>query len=205
MATEKMAKTAIVEKSYTPAQAQLFKLAYRAAEAVDKVMQTQLGHMTDWLKEQYGDTPPTYDQFWSDRDALKAIAHERGLVDDQWVRKPYNSAVKVLYGELPVSISLEAVAKRAYRPEVGKGRVAARPSKASLKLAYKVEMPKDAAAAVRQMLDRYGYGAVLAAFAQVLAEHRETAKEARRVEALAQEYAVLHPEERPQQKNHAMH
>lgn len=191
------------DKPYTQAQVHLFKLAYHASEAVDKVMKTQMAHMTDWLKAQYGDTPPTYDQFWSDRDALKLLAQEKGLADDQWVRKPYNSAVKALYGELPVSTTLDALAKRAYRPHADKATGKAGMAPPRPKLVYKVEMPKDAIAAVRQMLARYGFAQVLVAFATILGENRETAKEAKRVDVLAQQYQLMHPEDKPMKNNHA--
>lgn len=183
-------------KPYTAAQVQLFKLAYRTSEAVNRALNTQQDSMIAWLKTQYGGTAPTYEQFWSDRDALKLLAQEKGLVDDQWVRKPYNAAVKVLYGDIPASPTLEAVAKRAQRPQVAKlaslaaGKAANEPS---LKV-YKVEMPKTAVDAVRQMLARYGFGQVLMAFSTILAEHRETAKEAKRMDVLAQEYQRIHPE-----------
>lgn len=202
------------QKFYTPAQVQLFKLAYRTSEMVNKALHNQLEQMTAWLKAQYGDTAPTYEQFWSDRDALKLLAAEKGLVDDQWVRKPYNAAVKALYGDIPLSPSKDAVDKRAQRPVLslaitgvtGKGAagtVGTRSGK-SLKV-YKVEMPKDAVAAVRQMLERYGFAQVLLAFSQVLAEHRETAKEAKRMATIGQQYGAAHPDESHSNGKHAVH
>lgn len=171
----------------TQAQVELFDLAYKAAKAIDKALNTQLGTMKDWLKEQYGDTCPTYDQFWSDRDALEALALERGLVDDQWVRKPYNMAIKAVYGALPVSTTAAAVAKRAVRPEAQ-----ARPTQPVGAKIVKVSMPKDAETAVRQMLDHYGMAKVLIAFSTILGEHKETLKEAQRVRNLG-DHMLNHP------------
>lgn len=187
----------------TPAQIQLFKLAYKTAEAINRQIHTQLEGMTAWLKTQYGDTPPTYDQFWSDRDALKFLAEEKGLADDQWVRKPYNMAVKALYGELPVSPSSHAVAKRTVRKSSG-----ATPKRLVVKVKPpKLKMPADAATAARQIIAYYGFAKVLMAFSEILSEYRETAKEAKRIEALGQQYTVTHPEENAPaaQQRSAMH
>jgi hypothetical protein len=172
----------------TPAQVQLFDIAFKAARGIDKAINSQLGAMKDWLDTQYGTTPPTYEQFWADRDALKALAKDKGLVDDQWVRKPYNMAVKAMYGELPVSTTLAAVAKREARPEAAKPTPAAAPTKIT-----KVAMPKDAETAVRQMLEHYGFARVLIAFSTILAEHKETLKEAQRVRNLGDSMLANQP------------
>lgn len=78
---------------YTPTEAQkeLFKIAYKAGDRITRAIQTYTKDLVAWLKEQYGDTKPTYEQFWADREALAIIAKDKGLADDQWVRKPYNA------------------------------------------------------------------------------------------------------------------
>ena len=90
---------------------------------------TMLDKMRKLLTGKYGDTAPTWEQFKADRAALKSLADDKGLTDDQWVRKPYNVAVKALYGELPASQSAAALAKRKTRgPKSGavKGQTAPR-------------------------------------------------------------------------------
>lgn len=242
--------------SYTNEQSQLFDISFKAAIAIDKLVRVQLKPLTQWLQEQYGDTMPTYEQFWSDRAALEALAKVRGLADDQTVRKPYNMAVKQRYGALPVSPSEAAVAKRAARatltlpnkakqtpaapttapvqaspaplthpsiqlPEEGEGWegpayenddldtiannaavVAAARASTSQGQSTAAESEPAAAitapsaeAAVRQLLVDYGFAQTLMAFSIVLAEHTETAKEAKRVAQLGQQYEFTHPEE----------
>jgi hypothetical protein len=187
----------------TPAQVQLFKLAFKTAEAINRQIHTQLESMKTWLTEQYGAKPPTYEQFWSDRDALKFLAEEKGLADDQWVRKPYNMAVKALYGELPVAPTLAAAAQRNVRKSVIKAATKALVARVEARKGPKVAMPKDAADAARQMVAYYGFAKVLLAFSQVLSEYRETAKEAKRIEALGQQYTATHPEENAPQSRRA--
>ncbi len=83
--------------------------------AVDKAqgtMQTKLGAL---IVSKYGTTAPTYAQFRADRDALKELAKEKGLADDQWLRKPFNAAVIAIFGKLPEAMTAAAIAKRAVR------------------------------------------------------------------------------------------
>lgn len=58
---------------------------------------------------------PTHESYRNDQAALKLIAEQKGLADNQWVRKPYAAAVKALYGALPIAMSAEAIQKRAQR------------------------------------------------------------------------------------------
>ena len=83
--------------------------------AVDKAqgtMQTKLGAL---IVSKYGTTAPTYAQFRADRDALKELAKEKGLADDQWLRKPFNAAIIAIFGKLPEAMTAAAIAKRAVR------------------------------------------------------------------------------------------
>lgn len=172
---------------HTEAHLQLYALTVRAVQELDKVIRKHTDSIIQWLQVQYGEDPPSYEQFWNDRDALTQIAHERGLKSDQSIRKPYNAAVKQLYGEkimeatdgrsaLPVSESKEAVAKRMTRPmKLGIERKEA---------PGKTPTPKTAEQAIRALLEKYGLAAVLHAFSVVLAEHRETSAEAKRLAAL---------------------
>lgn len=185
---------------HSNAHMQLFAIAYKAAVEVDKVIRRHVDNIIQWLQVQYGDTPPTYEQFWDDRDALKALARERGLANDQSVRKPYNAAVRQLYGEqilaategrsaLPVSTTKEAVAKRMItKPPTKKARVGKDAATKPVRTAN--GMPSDAEAAIRMVLQRFGFGAVLMAFSRILAEKRETATEAKRLAALVDKPGV---------------
>ncbi len=180
----------------TAAQLELCKIAYKAGIAVDRAIRNGLDAMTTWLVSQYGKKPPTYEQFWSDRDALKAGAKQRGLVDDQTMRKPYNAAVKALYGELPVSQSLEAVSMRLRRPVVDKKAKAEKVKQARVerKLARATTtvavMPKDAETAVRQVMEHFGFAQILVAFSKILAEHRETVADAKHLASLVPKFTV---------------
>lgn len=88
---------------------------FAACATVRKAEANMMAKMQALLSSKYGKTCPTFEQFRADRAALKMIAEEKGLADDQWVRKPYNAAVKALYGELPVAQTAAAIAKRKLR------------------------------------------------------------------------------------------
>lgn len=166
---------------YTPTEAQkeLFVIACRAGDRITRAMQTYTKELVNWLKVQYGVNPPTYEQFWSDREALAILAKEKGLVDDQWVRKPYNAAVKSLYLELPVSPSKEAVAKRLVRASSPRKP---RPARNPI---LNIEN------ALHRMIGEYGYAQVLEAMSHILAEREETKREAIRVANLGKKVIQL--------------
>ena len=81
---------------------------HRAAETMDKKMRAL-------LTSKYGTTAPTFEQYRADRAALRQLAADKKLADDQWVRKPYCAAVKALFGALPEAQTPEAIAKRQQR------------------------------------------------------------------------------------------
>ena len=115
----------------SPFHVKMFDAAFKAADTLNKATESQRVVMRNLLLVQYGDVCPTYVQFRADRDALRVMALDRGLVDDQWVRKPYNAAVINLYGALPVSDSPAAQAKRAQRPVATKGKAGAKTGETS--------------------------------------------------------------------------
>lgn len=171
---------------YTPTEAQkeLFVIACRAGERITRAMQTYTKELVVWLQGQYGETPPTYEQFWSDREALAILAKERGLADDQWVRKPYNAAVKSLYGDLPVSTSKEAIAKRLVRGSSPRRHAPPDPAR----------QLKTIENAMHRMIEQYGYAQVLTALSHILGEHEETHREGIRVGNLVKRI-VLDPQQ----------
>ena len=101
-------------------QQRLFCALFDAAEQLNTAHETLVDRIKSVLLEQYGDAMPAYEQYKDDRRAMTILALERGLVDDQWIRKPYCAAIKSLYGALPVSSSGAANAKRAARAAIPK-------------------------------------------------------------------------------------
>ena len=82
----------------------LYDLLFEQADTLNVLETTQQAKLQTFLKAHYGKTAPTFKQFQADRAALKTLAGFKGLVDDQWLRKPYNLAIKALYGALPVAM-----------------------------------------------------------------------------------------------------
>lgn len=166
---------------YTPTEAQkeLFVIACRAGDRITRAMTTYTKELVAWLHAQYGETKPTYEQFWSDREALAILAKERGLADDQWVRKPYNAAVKSVYGELPVSPSKEAVAKRLVRGTNPRKPHAPDPARQLRTIEN----------AMHRLIEQYSYAQVLTALSHILGEHEETQREGIRVANLSKRLA----------------
>lgn len=185
----KLTKLDLTTIHCTDAQNRLFDLSYTAALAVDKAMRTAIKPVVQWLVGHYGRTPPTYEQFWSDREALRLVAKARGLTDDQAVRRPYNAAVKQAYGALPVSPSEPATKKREYREAVKAAEV-----QTPTKKVETMRRVKPAEVEVRRLLAKYGLADVMLAFSVIMAEHRETAQESVRVANLGKKYHDLHPE-----------
>ena len=58
---------------------------------------------------------PNFDQYSADQSALREIAVQRKLKDNQWPRKMYAKAVRSTYGALPVAMTAEAIQKRVQR------------------------------------------------------------------------------------------
>ena len=165
----------------------LFAVAFDSAELVCKAVETQRERMRDVLRQHYGDVCPTFAQFKADRLDLKARALERGLVDDQWVRKPYNAAVIDLYGALPESDSAAAVAKRAQRDGAVKA-VPAPSAKAGAVKGQTTDRDPSASETIEQFIAKHGAGNVLASLAKILATQRESALDAKTLQAVASKY-----------------
>jgi hypothetical protein len=89
------------------------KSLFAEIEKGRKATGTMIERMSALLKSKYGETMPTWLQAKEDRSALKSLGEEKGLVDDQWLRKPYNAACHAVYGGLPVSTSAAAKKKQA--------------------------------------------------------------------------------------------
>lgn len=116
-------------------------------------MQTKMGAL---IVSKYGKVAPTYEQYVADQMALKSLATEKGLVDNQWVRKPYAAAIKAVFGTLPESQDPAAVAKRNARGKKAPGPVKGVISK------------KAPTETVEQLIARIGVFKVLAMCADIL-------------------------------------
>lgn len=94
---------------------QFHKDAYAIAQTACKAGITMAQKLNALVSARYGDTCPTFEEYRADQAALAQLAKTRGLVDNQWVRKPYAAAVKARYGALPASQDPAAILKAAKR------------------------------------------------------------------------------------------
>lgn len=85
------------------------------AQTGHRAAETMLKKMRALLVSRYGATAPTFEQYRADKAALRQLAKDKKLADDQWLRKPFAAAIKAEYGALPESQDAAAVAKRAQR------------------------------------------------------------------------------------------
>lgn len=160
----------------TEFQRNVFECAFSGQHAVSKAIESGRARMLRIVGAQYGETCPTYEQFKSDRSAFTALALERGLVDDQVIRKPYCAAIVQLFGKLPVSDSPAAVAKRLQRP------VHVKTPKVDTPPAERVETIP---ATIGQFIAKFGAGPVLVELAKILATEKTTAIDAKTLIAVA--------------------
>lgn len=87
----------------------------KACDAHRRSGETMAQKLKALLLSKYGECLPSANDYSIDQRALAIIAEQRGLADNQWVRKPYAAAVKALYGCLPVGTGEDAKAKRMER------------------------------------------------------------------------------------------
>jgi hypothetical protein len=102
---------------------------YRIANVGQRASETMKSRMQALLVSKYGAPTigknaegketrsggPTFEQYKADRRALAQLAKDKGLTNDQWVRKPYNAALTALYGKIPEAQTPEALRKAAER------------------------------------------------------------------------------------------
>ncbi len=156
----------------------LYDVLFGAAEALCAVEQTQGERIRTYLSGHYSDVAPTYAQFISDRAALHVIALDRGLVDDQYVRKLYNKAIKELFGALPVSMSAEAVAKRAQRP--------AKQERVAQKAVAKIVSNADQ---IESFIASVGMAKILTTAAKILKASQATKLDGATIDAIASHFS----------------
>lgn len=154
------------------------------------------------VRARYGDVAPSFEAYRATKACFGALAKHRGLKSTQYIDKPFNAAIKALYGEqllaisggqsdLPVSMSVEAVQKRASRLSMGKATKAQRDAAQTASGAVKGNTSARSASAdetIEQFIARVGTGKVLAELAKILATARETALDAKTLLAVAAHY-----------------
>lgn len=166
----------------TEFQRNVFAVAFSTGAQVNKVIESARARMLTVVRAQYGDVSPTYEQFKADRSAFSALALERGLVDDQVIRKPYCNAIVELFGALPVSDSPAAVAKRLQRPVVDKTAKAAKTDTPP------VDRPVTVSDKIGQMIALHGPALVLIELAKILGTAKETMIDAKALVAIASHF-----------------
>jgi hypothetical protein len=147
---------------------------FKTMETARKAAGTRMEKMTALLRSKYGAVAPTFAQFKADRAALKLLADEKGLTDDQWVRKPYNAAVKLLYGALPEAQTAAAIAKRKVREATAQTT-----GKAGAKKGETAPRRTSTPETIEQFVARVGVFKVLDACAAILGEVTESAEDAK--------------------------
>lgn len=148
------------------------KDVFNAIQSCRKAAETMATKMRALLVSKYGDTMPSYEQFKADRMALAQLADDKGLKDDQWIRKPYNAAVKGLYGDLP-----KAPGSKVTGPKGGNGKAGAKKGQT----APRTESQRETLA---QYITRVGVYKVLAECAAILEADDSTKDVAKTLKAL---------------------
>lgn len=183
----------------TPFHKDVYAAINTARTAVDKAQGTMQQKLANLLRSKYGTTMPTFEQFRADRAALKELAKQKGLADDQWLRKPYNAAVHLLYGALPEAQTAAAIAKRKLRDAeeaakaakgittVKAGKVVSAPKAG----APKGETSQRAASAeetIEQYITRVGLWQVMDACARILNADKSTVNEAKALQPIVKKH-----------------
>lgn len=174
----------------TAFQRAVFDVAFTEQARINKAEETMLDKMTALIKAQYGETMPSYKQFRADRAALQVLALAAGLVDDQWVRKPYNAAIHRLYGALPVSDSPAAKAKAEARAKAREANPEpAKPGAVKGNTTERVDSTQDT---IEQFVAKHGITKVMQVIAKILASEKATRSDAQLFNSLAQKYDNRH-------------
>jgi hypothetical protein len=171
-----------------------------ARKATNKAGDTMRSKLANLLRSKYGATMPTYEQFRADRAALKELATQKGLADDQWVRKPYNAAVHLLYGALPEAQTAAAIAKRKLREAeaankpsgatgVSKGTAKPEAGKAGAQKGETAPRNPSADETIEQYIARVGLWKVMDACARLLNADKSSTLDAKAMQAIVKKYA----------------
>jgi hypothetical protein len=156
----------------------LFGVAFKHADLLNKAVETQRAAVSAMISIKYGEAKPSYIAFRADRAALRALSLERGLVDDQYIRKVYNACLIGLYGSLPASET--ANAKR--QPKSAKGNAKAKKAPDLLKGITSTD-------AIGQVIAKFGVGRVLDEVRKILSTSASTKTDASALDAIARHYS----------------
>lgn len=129
---------------------------------------------------------PSFEAYREDHAALKALAAERKLKDNQYVRKAYAHAVKATYGALPVSMDAAAVLKRAQRDAAA---AAAPAATVGAPAGETQEKPASESEQLEQLITRIGVFKALEACIAILAADDSTKGNAVHMKAQAKKAA----------------
>jgi hypothetical protein len=151
---------------------------FAAAVTAQRATTTMHNRMLALLTSKYGTVSPTYLQYVADQDALRELSKAKGLKDAQWVRKPYAKAVKELYKALPVSMTQEAIDKRAARAAAETSDDDSEPGVGAPKGVVK-DQKASAQEQIEQFIGRVGIFATLDALVNILAADDTTASQAK--------------------------
>lgn len=185
----------------------LFKALFDSQATLSAAMLSADVISMDAVKARYGDKAPTYEAYRATKACFNALAKHRGLKSTQYIDKPFNAAIKALYGkqllaasngtsDLPVSMSKEAIQKRDNRVANGKKTKAERDQITALVKAGKAGAVKgdtatrseSASESIEQFIARVGAAKVLTELSRILATKRESATDATALQAIAAHY-----------------
>lgn len=146
---------------------------FACMQTAQKAAGTMATRMQALLTSKYGTVMLSYEQFKADRLALAHLADAKGLKDDQWIRKPYNAAVKALYGDLPAAPS-----RKVAGPKGGNGKSGAKKGETAPRTTSERE-------SLEQYIARVGVFKVLECCAKLLEMDESTKARAAGIHALA--------------------
>lgn len=182
----------------------LFKALFDSQATLSAAMLSADVISMDAVKARYGNTAPTYEAYRATKACFNALAKHRGLKSTQYIDKPFNAAIKALYGkqllaasnnasDLPVSMSKEAIQKRASRDSLGANTKMQREANIAALKAGAVKgdtatRSESASESIEQFIARVGAANVLTELSKILATKRESATDATALLAIAKHY-----------------
>lgn len=180
----------------------LFNHLFDAQARLSTAIQQSDGISEVAVRARFGDNVPSFEAYTACKAAFGALAKHRGLKSTQYIDKPFNAAIKSLYGaklleisgghsDLPVSMSPAAVQKRASRVALGQATKAQKDANKATSGAVKgvtSQRSESEAETIEQFIARVGPGKVLVELAKILATARETATDSKVLATLATHY-----------------
>jgi hypothetical protein len=180
----------------------LFNALFNAQATLSAAMLSADVFSVAAVRARYGDDAPSFEAYTATKACFGALAKHRGLMSTQYIDKPFNTAIKALYGaklleisgghsDLPVSMTPAAVQKRASRVSLGQATKSQKDAnKAAVGAVKGVTSPRSESVAetIEQFIARVGPGKVLAELSKILSTARETMTDAKVLDAIAKHY-----------------